>query len=71
VLEKHGFGDDRAGAARAQQPQSGADEVNGQRREMAHAQQRSVGLAECSRWKSNAVALQNANSHPAGVWADR
>jgi hypothetical protein len=39
--------------------------MNEQRREIAHVQQRSVGLAECNRWKSNAVALQNGNSHPA------
>ena len=66
MLEKHGFGDDRAGATRAQQPQSGADDVNEQRREMAHVQQRNAGIAECNRWKSNAVALQNGNSHPTG-----
>ena len=39
-------------------------QVNEQRREMAHVQQRSVGLAECNRWKSRAVRLQNSNSHP-------
>jgi hypothetical protein len=31
---------------------------------MAHAQQRSAGIAECNRWNSKAFALQNANSHP-------
>jgi hypothetical protein len=38
--------------------------VNEQRREMAHAQQRSAGIAECNRWNSKAFALQNRNSHP-------
>ena len=66
MLEKHGFGDDRAGAVRAQQAQSGSDEVNEQRREMAHAQQRSAGIAECNRWNAKASALQNGNSHPTG-----
>jgi AraC-like DNA-binding protein len=33
---------------------------------MAHAQQRSAGIAECNRWNSKALALQNSNSHPTG-----
>ena len=64
VLEEHGFGDDRAGAARAQRPKSGPDEVTEQRGEIAHAQQRRVGLAECNRWKSKAFALQIAIRTP-------
>lgn len=55
-----GTGDDRAGAARAEQPQGGPDEVNEQGREVAHAQQRSGGPAEANRWKTDAFALQSA-----------
>jgi hypothetical protein len=40
--------------------------VNDQRREMAHAQQRSAGIAECNRWNAGAFALQDSNSHPTG-----
>lgn len=56
--------DDRARATRARQSKSGPDEVNEQRGEIEHAQQRRGGIGECNHWKFKAPALQDGNSHP-------
>ena len=67
VSEKHGFGDDRAGATRAQQSKSDPDEVNEEPGDIEHRRERSGGIEECNRRKFEASELQNDNSHPTAM----